>query len=400
MNTQPNAPVSTDVLIVGAGPSGLALANTLARAGVSFVVLDKLAEGQNTSRAAVLHAHTLDVLDEIGVSQRLVEQGIRIDKFAIRDRDRCLVQMRFRALPSRHPYLLMLPQDRTEATLAEALESTGHAVQRGWAVDVVEDLGDHVRVSAISATGDQRIYLARYVVGADGMHSIVRKTAGIGFSGSSYEDSFVLADVEMDWSHGSDEVKLYFSPQGLVVVAPLAEGVFRIVATLAHAPEHPGLADVQALLDTRGPTTGFTRVSKVLWSSRFRLQHRVADAYRLGRLFLAGDAAHVHSPAGGQGMNTGLVDAYVLGRILAEVIAGRREESFLDEYESMRRPAAVKVLKLAGRLTTMATMKNAPQRAMRNLLLTIIDRLPKAKRNFEMGLSGLERRQAAQLPMA
>lgn len=400
MNTQPNAPVSTDVLIVGAGPSGLALANTLARAGVSFVVLDKLAEGQNTSRAAVLHAHTLDVLDEIGVSQRLVEQGIRIDKFAIRDRDRCLVQLRFRALPSRHPYLLMLPQDRTEATLAEALESTGHAVQRGWAVDALEDRGDHVRVSAISATGDQRIYLARYVVGADGMHSIVRKTAGIGFSGSSYEDSFVLADVEMDWSHGSDEVKLYFSPQGLVVVAPLAEGVFRIVATLAHAPEHPGLADVQALLDTRGPTTGFTRVSKVLWSSRFRLQHRVADAYRLGRLFLAGDAAHVHSPAGGQGMNTGLVDAYVLGRILVEVIAGRREESFLDEYESMRRPAAVKVLKLAGRLTTMATMKSAPQRAVRNLLLTIIDRLPKAKRKFEMGLSGVERRQAAQLPMA
>src|SRR5688572_18705861 len=383
MNTQPNAPVSTDVLIVGAGPSGLALANTLARAGISFAVLDKLAEGQNTSRAAVLHAHTLEVLEEIGVSQRLVDEGIRIDKFAIRDRDRCLVQLHFDRLPSRHPYLLMLPQDRTEATLAEALESNGHAVQRGWTVDDVEDMGDHVRVSATSVTGDQRTYLARYVVGADGMHSIVRKTAGIGFSGSSYEDSFVLADVEMDWSHGSDEVKLFFSPRGLVVVAPLAEGVFRIVATLADAPEHPSLADVQALLDTRGPSAGYVQVNKVFWSSRFRLQHRVADAYRQGRLFLAGDAAHVHSPAGGQGMNTGLVDACVLGRILAEVISGRRDESFLDEYQSMRRPAAVKVLKLAGRLTTMATLKHAPQRAMRNLLLSTIDRLPKARRKFE-----------------
>lgn len=400
MNTQPNTFVSTDVLIVGAGPSGLALANTLARAGISFVVLDKLAEGQNTSRAAVLHAHTLEVLEEIGVSQRLAEQGIRIDKFAIRDRDRSLVQLRFDKLPSRHPYLLMLPQDRTEAALADALESAGGAVQRGWTVDSVEDLGDQVRVLATSATGDQRTYLARYVVGADGMHSIVRKTAGIGFSGSSYEDSFVLADVEMDWSHGSDEVKLFFSPQGLVVVAPLAEGVYRIVATLADAPEHPDLAHVQALLDTRGPSAGHTQVTKVLWSSRFRLHHRVADAYRHGRLFLAGDAAHVHSPAGGQGMNTGIVDACVLGRILAEVISGRREASFLDEYQSMRRPAAVEVLKLAGRLTTMATMKHAPQRAMRNLLLSIMDRLPKARRKFEMGLSGLDRREAAQLPAA
>jgi 2-polyprenyl-6-methoxyphenol hydroxylase-like FAD-dependent oxidoreductase len=230
------------------------------------------------------------------------------------------------------------------------------------------------------------------------MHSIVRKAAGIGFSGSSYEDSFVLADVEMGWSHGSDEVKLFFSPQGLVVVAPLGAGRFRIVATLANAPEQPGVADLQALLDTRGPRTGITTIRKVLWSSRFRLHHRVADAYRQGRLFLAGDAAHVHSPAGGQGMNTGLVDAWVLGRILTEVIRGRRDESFLDCYEAMRRPAAIKVLKLAGRLTHMATMKHAPQRAVRNLLLSTIDNVPRIKRRIELALSGLSRRDAAELP--
>lgn len=391
--------LQTDVLIVGAGPTGLALANTLARAGVAHVVLDRLSEGQNTSRAAVLHAHTLEVLDDIGVSGRLEAQGLKLSKFAIRERDRVLVQLRFDTLPSRFPHLLMLPQDRTEKILAQALERAGGAVQRGWTVDSVEDLGERVRVSAVSGP-ERRTYLARYVVGADGMHSIVRKAAGIGFSGSSYEDSFVLADVAMEWPHGRDEVKLFFAPQGLVVVAPLPAGTFRIVATLADAPEQPDIADIQALLDARGPATGRATVTKVHWSSRFRLHHRVADAYRRGRLFLTGDAAHVHSPAGGQGMNTGLVDACVLGRVLSEVIAGRRDESYLDTYQALRRPAAVKVLKLAGRLTHLATMKRVPQRAVRNLLLSIVGRLPVARRRLELGLSGISRRDAAILPDA
>lgn len=390
-------PEQTDVLIVGAGPSGLALANTLAKAGVRHLVLDKLAAGQNTSRAAVLHAHTLEVLDDIGVSAKLMAEGLPLSRFSIRDRDRALVQLQFDTLPSRYPCLLMLPQDRTEATLAEALASKGSGVQRGWTVQHLEDMGDHVRVSAISESGTRTI-LARYVVGADGMHSIVRKTAGIGFSGNTYEDSFVLADVELTWDQGSEEVQLFFSPQGLVVVAPLSAGRFRIVATLSDAPEHPGLADIQSLLDTRGPSSGTRKVTKVLWSSRFRLHHRVADAYRKGRLFLAGDAAHVHSPAGGQGMNTGLVDAWVLGQLLSDVIQGRCEESLLDRYEAMRRPAALEVLKLAGRLTHMATMKHAPQRAMRNLLLSTVNKMPKVRHRLELALSGISRRQAAQLP--
>lgn len=185
-----------------------------------------------------------------------------------------------------------------------------------------------------------------------------------------------------------------------MVVAPLPAGTFRIVATLADAPEQPDIADIQALLDARGPATGRATVTKVHWSSRFRLHHRVADAYRRGRLFLTGDAAHVHSPAGGQGMNTGLVDACVLGRVLSEVIAGRRDESYLDTYQALRRPAAVKVLKLAGRLTHLATMKRVPQRAVRNLLLSIVGRLPVARRRLELGLSGISRRDAAILPGA
>ncbi len=388
--------LDTDVLIVGAGPTGLALATMLMRSGIAHVIVDRLATGQNTSRAAVVHAHTLEVLEQLGLSERLAHKGLKLAKFSIRDRDRVLVRLRFDTLPTRHAYLLMLPQDMTEKILAEGLAEAGGAVRRGCTVDALVETAEGIQASVVSSEGRQTIH-ARYVVGADGMHSLVRETAGIGFAGARYEESFVLADVEMTWGQGRDEVMLFFSPAGLVVVAPLPTGAYRIVATLDNAPEDPGIADVQTLLDARGPTQGGGKVSQVHWSSRFRLHHRVADKYRRGRFLLIGDAAHVHSPAGGQGMNTGLVDACVLGRLLVDVVSRRKDESHLDTYEALRRPAAKQVLQLAGRLTHMATMKSAPQRFLRNIALGTINLLPMARRRLEMNLSGLSRRAAAEL---
>jgi 2-polyprenyl-6-methoxyphenol hydroxylase-like FAD-dependent oxidoreductase len=190
---------------------------------------------------------------------------------------------------------------------------------------------------------------------------------------------------------------LFFSPSGVLVVAPLPGGGYRLVGMLDGAPAQPGVAEMQGLLDTRGPIHGAGKVLRVHWSSRFRLHHRVADRYRSGRFLLVGDAAHVHSPAGGQGMNTGLVDACVLGRLLAEVLSGRKDDSALDLYEALRRPAAKEVLALAGRLTDMAILKGAPQRFLRNVALKTIGLLPVTRRRLEMNLSGLSRRAAAQL---
>lgn len=387
--------MDTEVLIVGAGPTGLALATTLRRAGVSTIVVDKLATGENTSRAAVIHAHTLEVLRELGVPGRLAAEGMKLAKFTIRDRDRTLVELRFDDLPSEYAYLLMLPQDRTEHVLADALAASGGEIRWGHTVESVEQTADAVHAVLASAAGRESIR-ARYLVGADGMQSLVRQSAGIGFAGATYEQSFVLADVEMACAPGREEVLLFFSPAGLLVVAPLpAPDTFRIVATMDEAPAQPGAADIQALLDTRGPTTGGARVTRVLWGSRFRLHHRVADHYRRGRFLLVGDAAHVHSPAGGQGMNTGLVDACVLGRLLVEVISGRQGDSHLDLYEHLRRPAAQQVLGLAGRLTRLATMKGSVRRFLRNQLLRTVNVLPPARRRLEMNLSGLSRRAAA-----
>lgn len=390
-------PTSTDVLIIGAGPTGLALAITLAQAGVDHVVIDKLAAGQNTSRAAVIHAHTMEALRNLGVAERLVEAGLRLTQFSIRDRDRTLVRLDFGTLPTPYAYLLMAPQDTTEKILAARLTDLGGSIRRGVVADNIVRSQNGVRVQ-VNDNGVSRTIDARYVVGADGMHSLVRKSAGIDFKGSSYEESFVLADVRMEWPHGRDDVKLFFSPSGVVVVAPLPNGEYRIVATMEDAPEHPTAADIQALVHDRGPTDRAARVTGISWSSRFRVHHRLADSYRKGPLLLMGDAAHVHSPAGGQGMNTGLVDANVLGRLLADVVAGRRPDAALDLYGGLRRPAAEKVLHLAGGLTRMATMKSSFGRVLRNARLSVVDRLPFVKRRMAMNLSGLARRSAAELP--
>lgn len=388
----------TDVLIVGAGPTGLALATTLSRAGIRPIVVERLEAHQNTSRAAVIHAHTLEQLDGLGVSGPMLQEGLRLTRFSVRDRDQVLARLSFDWLPSRFACLLMLPQDRTEAILANALEQAKTSVRWGCSLESLSVTDEGVEAIVSSANGTQTLR-ARYVVGADGMHSRVRQAAGIGFSGHSYEQSFILADVEMDWKPGRDEVMLFFSPEGLLVVAPLPGNAYRVVATVDDPPATPQASDVEKILRRRGPKSSGASVHAVRWSSRFRLHHRVADHYRRGRLLLVGDAAHVHSPAGGQGMNTGLVDACVLGKLLVQALSERAPADPLDSYEALRRPAAKEVLALAGRLTTAAIVKGRFRRSMRNLAFRLVGAVPPLRRRLELSLSGLSRRAAAVLPV-
>jgi 2-polyprenyl-6-methoxyphenol hydroxylase-like FAD-dependent oxidoreductase len=374
---------ATDVLIVGAGPTGLTLAAALADRGIPSTVVDRQAAGANTSRAAVVHARTLEALEPIGVTDRLVKLGVRATRFTIRDRDRVLIPVDFDGLPTRYPYTLMISQAVTEAVLLERLTQLGGHVVRPRVVTGLtqDDRGVTARLD------DGTELRARYLVGADGMHSTVRDRAGIGFPGGSYGVSFSLADVRLAGAVPGNEVILYLSPAGLAVVAPLPGGLHRIVATADAAPESPDIAYVQALLDVRGSERARVIVKDVVWGSRFRVHHRVVDTYRAGRVLLAGDAAHVHSPAGGQGMNTGIQDAMVLGKALATTLASGNEES-LNAYDAIRRPIAMQVVTFTDRLTRMATV-GPVLRPLRNTLLSVLARAPAFRRKLAWQLSGL-----------
>ncbi|MCP9229468.1 FAD-dependent monooxygenase [Mesorhizobium sp. LMG 17147] len=390
-------PDKTEVLIIGAGPTGLALSIVLHQAGVDHVLIDRLGEGLQTSRAGVIHAQTLEALEPLGVTQRLSELALKLQNFAIRDRSRALLKLDFGKLPSRHPYLMMLPQNLTEQVFAERITALGGVIHLVVEAKAVVQDPDGARVTVVE-NGREKIISTRYVVGGDGMHSLVRNSASIEFDGAAYEASFVLADVRLDWPVGPTEVSLFFAPAGLVVVAPLPDGSYRVVATMDDAPEKPAVADIQVLLDSRGPTKERTRVLDLSWSSRFRVHHRLVRSYRKGRLFLMGDAAHVHSPAGGQGMNTGIVDAVVLGQLLGDVVNGVRPEAELELYETLRRPAAQEVLDLAGMMTGMALARSPVKRFVRNLVLSVLNLTPFLKRRIALKLSGLSRAPLARLP--
>ncbi|MDG4803962.1 FAD-dependent monooxygenase [Micromonospora sp. WMMD980] len=373
-------PERTDVLVVGAGPTGLAVAVTLAGHGMRATVVDRLVEPPITSRAAVVHAGTLEVLDRIGVADPLAARGLHSARFSIRDRDRLLLTVPFDRLPSRYPYALLISQAETEAVLADRLAALGGRVLRPYELTGLDLDGG----GATARFADGGTVRARWVVGADGMHSRVRELAGIGFGGPADPgESFLLADVRVDSVLPRDQVTLFLSRGGPLVWAPLPDGTVRLVATVADAPREPQARHFQALLDERGPARRPARVTGVAWASRFRIHHRIATSYRSGPVLLAGDAAHVHSPAGGQGMNLGLRDAVALGDALA--VGGEA----LDRYPADRRPRAEEVLGFAAGLTRLAAAP-PPLRPLRNLLLRTASTLPLARQRLAVRLAGFE----------
>ncbi|WP_350279909.1 NAD(P)/FAD-dependent oxidoreductase [Kribbella sp. HUAS MG21] len=375
-------PNEAAVVVVGAGPVGLALAVGLRLHGHDVVVVDKQAEGANTSRACVIHPRTLEVLEEVGVSKRLVELGLQLQQFSIRADDRRLVPVGFADLPTAYPFVTMIPQPVTEQVLLERLEELGGSVLRPYAATGLTQTADGAEVTLDN--GD--VIKAQYVVAADGMNSTIRELAGLRMPGNTLELSLSLVDVRVDGGLPTDEVGLYFAAGGMLVVAPLPDGSFRLVAEVPDAPEHPDAAFAQRLLAGRGPRKGKPQVTEVIWGSRFRIHERVADTYRAGRVLLAGDAAHTHSPAGGQGMNLGLRDAVMLANALSTALAG--EDAALDEYATTCRAEAIRVIALAHRLTRLANVPRAA-RPVRNAVLGLVGRLDKTQHDVAMQLAGL-----------
>lgn len=385
-------PAYADVLIVGAGPSGLALACELARRDVPHLVIDRQAEGANTSRACVIHARTLEVLEPLGLVTELLSRGLRVPIFRVRDRDRDLMTVDFADLPSRYAYTLMLPQSDTEAVLLRTLRQSGGTVRRPHELIAMQSDALGTTATIRDAAGDHVVH-SRYLIGCDGMHSRVRDQAGIPFDGGSYPEAFVLGDVHMEWPLSREEVTLFYSPDGMMVVAPIPDRRFRVVASVEKAPADPTADDIQQLLDARGPMSAPAQVTDIVWGSRFHIQHRVARDFCSGPVLLVGDAAHVHSPAGGQGMNTGIQDAISLGHALASALSTGRDDA-LQAWAMQRRRTASKVVALTDRMTRIATIESRAGQALRNAAVQMMGHFPAARRAMAMRLSELTERAA------
>jgi 2-polyprenyl-6-methoxyphenol hydroxylase-like FAD-dependent oxidoreductase len=364
----------TNLLVVGAGPVGLTMAAEAARFGLSVRIIDKAPQPTTTSKALVLWSRTLELIDRMGCTQGFLDAGIQAHRSAIRHGRTVLGQAQFDDVPSVYNYGLMIPQRDTERLMAAHLGSYGVTVEREVELTGFSAEPDHVDATLRHPDGRTETVQADWLVGCDGAHSTVRHALGLAFDGKPQGDDWILGDVRLegDGAPPADEVAVYLHRDGLFVVFPIPGGRSRVVGTVgkaetAHPRPDPTLDEIQALVD--GRTAGGFRAVDPVWLSSFRVHERKVSDYRRGRVFLAGDAAHIHSPAGGQGMNTGMQDAINLAWKLAMVTQGAAVPALLDSYSPERSAVGDIVLRNATRLTDMATLSNPAAQAVRNMAL-------------------------------
>ena len=340
---------SQSILIVGAGPTGLTLAATLVRYGVTARIIDRAVEPpQDRSRAIVLQARTLEIFRDLEIDAQVLQRGLLVDAITLLlpNGKRASVRIKPEWIPSRFNRFLALPQDETEHALLELITSQGVVVERGVALEGLETSSVSPVALLRHADGTLERFAASWIVGADGAHSGVRHAAGIPFPGETYADEALLGDVDMDWHIPDGEVTVAPGTDGFLLAFPLpGEHRFRVI--MIHpaqgAPEARALSLEEFTQSLAGmmPRSAEARAPRVLharWLTRYRLHRRGVPTYRSGRAFVAGDAAHIHSPVGAQGMNTGIQDSYNLGWKLAMVVRGEAHASILDTYHAERHP--------------------------------------------------------------
>ena len=363
-----------DVLVVGAGPTGLTLAAQLQVFGATVRIVDRQLDRVHESRALAVQPRTLEVLRGLGVTEELIGRGNSALLVQLHAGGR-VVRIRLFGLgldDTVYPFLLLVSQAETEQVLGDHLAGCGVPVERGVELAAFHAEPDGVACTLGHRDGRSEQVRARYLVGCDGAASTVRRGAGIPFRGGDYPQTFALADMEVD-GLDRDAAHAFVGQEGIVLFFPLGRPASWRMLVLdptlqgRREPARPSLEELQALADAF--TSGRVRLRDPVWRTYFGLQHRHASRYRAGRLFLAGDAAHVHSPAGGQGMNTGIQDAWNLGWKLALVSRGIAEEGLLDTYDAERRPVGGFVVRFTDRAFSVATSTNPLLRALRTRLV-------------------------------
>ena len=388
------APTPRPILVVGAGPVGLTMAAELARFGVPVRIIDKAAEPTDKSKALVLWSRTLELIDRMGCGSAFAAAGSKVVAVNITAGAKRIAHVDFASVATPHPYTLMLPQSETERLLTEHLARLGVHVDRQVELIGLEAAADGIAATLRHADGHQEIVFAATLIGCDGAHSTVRHGVGMEFVGETLPSDWILGDVHLlGLRTPPTELDMYWHAEGVLALFPIEPGRYRVIADVANADggtgrREPTLADVQAVIDRRGP--GGITISDPVWLAAFQINERMVADYRAGRVFLAGDAAHIHSPAGGQGMNTGMQDACNLAWKLAVVWHGTcRPEPLLASYSIERSAVGRQVLAAAGRITALAVMRGAVLQAVRNHVASLIFGLAPVRRAMANTLTEL-----------
>jgi 2-polyprenyl-6-methoxyphenol hydroxylase-like FAD-dependent oxidoreductase len=366
--------MGNQVLIVGAGPTGLVLALWLARSGVPFRIIEKNDGPGQASRAMAVQARTLEFYRQLGIADRVITGGILIDGGHLRRGSRVIADFPFNDIGSDispYPFILSFPQDDHERLLVDCLKEAG--IQVEWSTQLVhfKDEGQSVRATLRKGQADENAEFA-YLCGCDGAHSAVRQGLGLNFPGGTYEQLFYVADVQANGRAFTQEVNACISPDSFVLVFPVrSSGMFRLIGIVPAeiaSREDFSFEEIRPYVKKQIDVD----VDKVNWFSKYHVHHRVADHFRQGRVFIAGDAGHIHSPAGGQGMNTGIGDAVNLAWKLATVIHGRTSPAVLDTYESERIAFARTLVATTDRLFQFAVSRGLEARLVRGIVLRYV----------------------------
>lgn len=382
-----HAELDTDVLIVGAGPVGLFLANECARRGLRWRIVEARPTQSTHSKALAIFPRTLEIFDMAGIIAPFLEAANRVTSVSVVTHGRTLAHMRFAPEESPYSFIAMVPQDVTERLLVEQLRRKGGEVE--YETSFVSAVEHDERVSATLERKGERVEIdAAFVVGCDGAHSAVRHLLNLPFEGAQYDSLFMLADVETNDALPADELQLCPSEFGPVAIFPMSATRRRVVATVEKAEgDAPSLELVRRILKERAPAGIEARA--IHWSSFFHVHHRQAASMRVGRMFIAGDAAHIHSPYGGQGMNTGLHDVWNLVWKLDLTLRGRGNERLLESYGAERGPVIRHVIETTHTLTRVMGTPNKLAQVLRNAVIPMVSRLAPFQHAFVRRLSEL-----------
>jgi 2-polyprenyl-6-methoxyphenol hydroxylase-like FAD-dependent oxidoreductase len=373
--------MKTDVLIAGAGPVGLTMASELSRYGLSVRLVDKNTQRTDKSKAIVLWARTLELINRMSpnCADRFIEAGLKTELVNILSGSEHIGHADMKEVDSKYKFVVMIPQSDTERLLEEHLAAFNIKAERQTELTDFKETSDGVTYVLKHADGSEETAEASWLIGADGAHSIVRHKLNKEFHGSTLLSDWMLADIYLTGVQGAPAINIYWHADGILALFPLQGTRHRIIANVGESSgpigegnrPAPTVEDIQRVLDTRGP--GGIKAEDSVWRSNFSINERKVDDYRSGRVFVAGDAAHVHSPAGGQGMNTGMQDAFNLTWKLALVSRGIcQPEPLLSSYSAERSPVAKVLLEFTGRATEAALLRGGVKQSIRNHVASLV----------------------------